>query len=86
MSKSIYYTALITERLEVNRIGHNHSEKTKTCNQHMVTLVKPEPYKLKGGCLLFVLANNINLTDRLKYLGRNKIEMSNPEISGKITR
>jgi len=84
MSKSIYYTALITERSD--GIGDNYSDKPKTCNQYMTTRVKPESYRLKGGCLLFVLANNPNLTERLKYLGRNEVAKSDSDINGKITR
>ena len=80
MSRSIYYTALITERLDVNRIGDNHSDKPKICNQNTTPQVKPDSYRLKGGCLLFVLANNPNRTDRLKYLGTKEFD-----INGKIT-
>lgn len=57
MSKSIYYTALITEHLDINRIGDNHSDKPKICNQYTMPRVKAESYRLPGGCLLFVLPN-----------------------------
>ncbi len=70
MSKPNYYTALITERLGLNRIEYDHSDKPMFYNQYTSPRVGHKSYKLKGGCLLFVLANNDKLTKQLKYIGR----------------